>query len=638
MIETVVGLFEDRVAKFSDNPLVHEKKDGKYVALTYSEVRAEVLRFAAGLVALGLKRGDRVGMISEGRADWLIAELGMFYAGVVNVPLSVKLEAGSDIFFRLNHSDARMVIVSRTQQAKVESVFESLSNLEKIICLDKSETESDHCLPFDDIKQLGDKLLADNTAKADFDRLWQSVSPDDLANISYTSGTTSDPKGIMLTQRNYAVNAQQSCTLMTIDQTDRTLTVLPWDHSFAHTACLYSFICYGASIASQEIGRTPMETLKNIPKNILEIRPNLMMSVPALSKAFRKNIENGIRQKGPLTQWLFDCGLRVAYAYNGNGYNRGRGARIFLKPLYALFDKILFSKIRQGFGGKLRFFVGGGALLDIELQRFFAAVGMPVMQGYGLSEASPVISSNALHCHKFGSSGKTVKYLDIKILDTDGNELPQGEKGEIVIRGGNVMKGYWKNEKATAETIHDGWLHTGDMGYIDADGFLYVLGRFKSLLIGNDGEKYSPEGIEEALVDSRFIEQCMLYNNQNAYTSAMVVPAVPALRDELKRRGIDTNSDEAMNAALQIIQHEIDQFKAGGQMSGQFPERWLPSAIVILPEAFTEKNRLINSSMKMVRGKVVEYFADELAYLYTPEARNIVNGMNMKNISKIMSK
>ena len=233
---------------------------------------------------------------------------------------------------------------------------------------------------------------------------------------------------------------------------------------------------------------------------------------------------------------------------------------------------------------------------------------------------------------------KIVKYLDIKILDTDGNELPQGEKGEIVIRGGNVMKGYWKNEKATAETIHDGWLHTGDMGYIDADGFLYVLGRFKSLLIGNDGEKYSPEGIEEALVDSRFIEQCMLYNNQNAYTSAMVVPAVPALRDELKRRGLDTNSDEAMNAALQIIQHEIDQFKAGGQMSGQFPERWLPSAIVILPEAFTEKNRLINSSMKMVRGKVVEYFADELAYLYTPEARNIVNGLNLKNISKIMSK
>jgi long-chain acyl-CoA synthetase len=194
---------------------------------------------------------------------------------------------------------------------------------------------------------------------------------------------------------------------------------------------------------------------------------------------------------------------------------------LFFLPL----DKILFSKVREAFGGQLDFFIGGGALLDIELQHFFYAIGMPMFQGYGLSEATPIISSNSLSKHKLGSSGHLVKWLDLKICDTDGNELANFEKGEILIRGENVMAGYYKNEKATAETIIDGWLHTGDMGYMDNDGFLYVTGRFKSLLISSDGEKYSPEGIEEALADgSKYIEQVVLHNNQSPYTTALLVP------------------------------------------------------------------------------------------------------------------
>jgi long-chain acyl-CoA synthetase len=264
-------------------------------------------------------------------------------------------------------------------------------------------------------------------------------------------------------------------------------------------------------------------------------------------------------------------------------------------------------------------------------------VGLPICQGYGLTEAAPVISSNVPHDVVFGSSGKLVKNLEIKILDDNGNELPTGEKGEIVIKGDNVMKGYWNNPTATADSLKDGWLHTGDMGYMGKDDFLYVLGRFKSLLIGNDGEKYSPEGIEEALVDqSPYIQQVMLYNNQNPYTVGMVVPDMEAINRELKRHGIAKGSDEAVTAAIEIIQKEINEYKKGGKYHGEFPERWLPATVAILPEAFTTENKMLNATMKMVRDKVTAYFAKELEFLYTAQAKNIVNEMNIEAMKKWM--
>jgi long-chain acyl-CoA synthetase len=260
---------------------------------------------------------------------------------------------------------------------------------------------------------------------------------------------------------------------------------------------------------------------------------------------------------------------------------------------------------------------------------------MPMCQGYGLSEAAPCISSNVPDAIKFGTSGRLVKYLDLKICDLDNNELPQGEKGEIVVRGDNVMLGYWNNPKSTAETLKDGWLYTGDMGYMDSDGFLYVLGRFKSLLIASDGEKYSPEGIEEALIDqSPFIDQCMLFNNQNAYTSGMIVPNMPAINREIEKHGMKPGTDEALTEALKIIQKEVDAYKAGGKFADSFPERWLPSTIVILPEGFTEQNHLLNSTMKMVRGKITERFRDELEFLYTSEAKSIINQRNLDTLKK----
>ena len=353
------------------------------------------------------------------------------------------------------------------------------------------------------------------------------------------------------------------------------------------------------------------------------------MTVPALAKNFKKNIEKGIREKGKTIEKLFNHAVRLAYWYNGNGWNRGEGLKVFVKPLLLLFDKILFKKVREGLGGRIKFFVGGGALLDLDLQRFFYALGMPMLQGYGLTEAAPIISGNSLAKHKLGTSGYLVTDMELKICDEDGKEIPMEEKGEIVIRGENVMKGYWKNEAATKETIKDGWLYTGDMGYMDKDGFLYVVGRFKSLLIADDGEKFSPEGIEEAMVEHcSFIDQCMMYNNQNPYSVLLIVPNADAMKRWMTEHGHSAENEAGTEAVLEELQNQLKVYRQGGLHEELFPQRWLPAAIGLLPEGFTEENSLMNSTLKMVRDKITERYSELLEFLYTPEAKNLKNNKN----------
>jgi len=633
-MKTLIELFETSVQKFPNNPQLWEKLTDKYVPTTYKQVQQSVFEFGAGLMALGLKKGERAGLLSEGRNYWLISELSILYCGAINVPLSVKLES-SELKFRLEHSGAKMLVISSGQSPKLAEIIDQLPSLETVIIMDGVATPGSKEIAFAEVVAKGVAFLAVEENKKAFEQVWKNIQPDDVANISYTSGTTADPKGIMLTHYNYTINVIQANAVLEITPDFITLATLPWDHSFAHTACLYTFMLKGASVASIQTGKTPLETLRNVPVNIQEIKPYIMMSVPALSKNFRKNIEKGIQSKGAFTEKLFNHALKVGYAYNGDGWNRGKGWRALLKPQVLLYDKIIFSKIRANFGGNLQFFIGGGALLDIELQRFFSAIGVPVYQGYGLTEASPIISANCPEFVKFGSSGKVVKYLECKIVDSDNNELPAGQKGEIIVKGGNVMKGYWKNPKSTSETVIDGWLHTGDMGYLGKDGYLYVMGRFKSLLIGNDGEKYSPEGIEEAIVDqSPIIEQAMLYNNQNPYTVGMFVPNIPEISRQLEKHGISLKSDAGYAKALEMLKAEIDHYKKGGKFENLFPERWLPASIFILPEAFTEQNHMLNSTMKMVRGKITEHYTNEINFLYTPEAKNIVNPMNIGALKK----
>jgi long-chain acyl-CoA synthetase len=633
---TLPHLFENSVFHFPDNALMWEKQNGTYRSTSFAETRELVHRCAAGFLSLGLRKGDRVALISEGRNDWVVAELGILYAGGINVPLSVKIDEVADLKFRIAHARCRMVVVSGNHAHKIFALREALADLETIILLDPPEAARPGELTFDDLLGKGETFLA--THRAEFEERWRSLSGADLANICYTSGTVADPKGVILTHRNYTANVAQGTALYPLPEHFVTLLILPWDHAFAHTCGVYALASTGASFAAVEVGKTPMETLRNIPVNIREIRPTFLMSVPALARNFRKGIEAGVRSKGVVVELLFRLGLKIAYAYNADGWSRGKGWRFLLKPLVLLFDAVVFSKVRDNFGGRLEYFIGGGALLDVELQRFFAAIRIPMYQGYGLTEAAPVISSNTPEKHKFGSSGPIVPALELKICDEQGKVLAPGHKGEIVVKGENVTPGYWENEKATSGTVRDGWLFTGDLGYLDADGFLYVLGREKSLLIGHDGEKYSPEGIEETIVDnSPYIDQLMLHNSQSPYTVGLLVPNRERLLHWLKHHHHDVSAVAAADAVLRMLEHEIAMYRSGGKHAGLFPERWLPSAIAILPESFTEQNRFLNSTLKMVRGKIEHAYGPRIAALYTAEGRDICTPENRSVIVALLS-
>ena len=632
-METIVQFLENSVDKFGDNVFLMEKNDGVYQSTTYKETKIKVEQLANGLLKLGINKNDHVALLSEGRNDWIISELAILYCGAVNVPLSIKLES-QEILFRVNHSKARVLMVSRQQATKIEKIKSQFKTVETIIYLDRVSFKHDNEFLLSDVVESGieyqklhPELLIERKSL---------LKPSDYANITYTSGTTSDPKGIILSHKNFTANVKQAYSLMDIPEWYKTLLILPLDHCFAHVAGIYSFMGKGAALAMVEMGNSPLQTLKNIPKNIREIKPNLLLSVPALAKNFKKNIDKGIKEKGKFTYSLYKLAIKNAYKYNKEGYNKGTNGSFWRKPFVWLFDVILFRKIRLFFGGELKYFIGGGALLDIELQRFFYAIGIPMMQGYGLSEATPIISSNSLNKHKLGSSGFFVNNMEVKICDDNGNSLPNFSKGEIVIKGDNVMVGYWQNSEATKETVIDGWLHTGDMGYVDNDGFLYVLGRFKSLLISSDGEKYSPEAIEEALVEkTKFIDQIVLHNNQDPYTIGLIYPDYEALRAELKRSDVRLSSNEGKQLALNLLNEEINHFKKGGKYSNEFPERWLPSAVALLEEGFNEKNKLMNSTMKVVRGKVTERYKDKIDYLYNKGGKRIDNQINIEALSKV---
>ena len=635
---TIIDFVELYTHKFADHPYLREKVGGEWKVYTQEQTRTEAYRIGAGLMSLGLEKGDKIALLSESRAMWILAELGAMYAGATDVPLSVNLAEGADLIFRINHSESKWVLVSGNNLPKIRAIKASCPQLKRIIVFDDTAFEYDS-LEADEIRMSEVQAMGDEFLKArpgDFVERYKSIGPDDYANISYTSGTTADPKGILLTHRNYTANVAQGNSVISVGEGEVMLIILPLDHCFAHVAGMYTMMYYGGSIAFVPIGKNALATLRNVPIAIKETRPHVMLSVPALARNFKKNIENGIKAKGPTVEKLFNFAVRNAIAYNKEYYNRGGILNWWRKPLMWLFDKLIFKNVREGFGGRMRFFVGGGALLDIELQRFFCAVGMPMFQGYGLTEATPIICANSEGHAIFGSSGRIVKPMDIKICDSDGKEVPIGEKGEIVIRGENVMAGYWKNPKATADTVIDGWLHTGDMGYIcpwDTD-FLYVVGRFKSLLISSDGEKYSPEAFEDSLPEvSKFVSQVVLHNNQNPYTVVLIVPEKDALKEFVKKQGLDPESREGKIAMLDKIQAERDTYRTGGPHADLFPDRWLPAAVIICEEAFSIANQMMNSTMKIVRRKVEEHYADRIDYAYTAEGKALHNEKNINALN-----
>lgn len=630
---TIIDFVNHHVSLYENDPYLYEKVGKEWKPTTFGQTKELAQRIAGGLMALGVEKEDRISYLAEGRNLWIIGEFGLMYAGAISVPLSIKLAESNDLLFRIKHSDSKFIITTALQLPKIRKVIADLPLVHKIILLDDIQDKEANEVNFSELLALGDEYRKEH--QAELDARSASVKPNDIATICYTSGTTADPKGVVLTHRNYTANVEQARSVIGVNKGERMLIILPMDHCFAHVAGIYCMMSFGACIGTVPSGKTGAATLKNIPIAINEFKPNVMLSVPSLAKNFKAKLEGGVKANGKFITGLYNLGLNLAISYNKEGYNKGGFCHWWKKPIIALVDKLIFSKMRQGMGGELRFFVGGGALLDIDLQRFFYAIGMPMYQGYGLSEATPIISANAEAKHILGSSGKVVTPMEIKIMDDEGRELPYGEKGEIVIYGENVMAGYWKNPEATADTVRDGWLHTGDMGYMRDAEMLYVVGRFKSLLIGADGEKYSPEGIEENIAEnSPFINDILLHNNQDPYTIGLVVPNWDALKAYAKaqKAGIDLKSDEAKTLMLEKIHAEVAEYRKGGKFAGMFPDRWVPSVLCVLPEPFTEQNGMMNSTMKVVRGKVEKAYQNHIDLAYASDKKAEFEALNKASL------
>lgn len=642
MKRTVLQMLRDAAKSFPDTAYSNQKGDSGWVGMTYPEIMKESRFLAAGLIEIGLKKDEKIALLSEGRNRWISGEFGILFAGCINVPLSIKL-LPDEVMFRLNHSESRAIFLSRNTFEKVASVWKQIKSNLKIIYIDDDLNQiSDHCkefgincdkdiILFSDLVQKG-KDLWDQIEEELLD-LEDTILEEDVVTISYTSGTTGDPKGIMLTHLNYHANCNDAMKFFNVAMGDRLYIILPLDHSFAHTVGIYAGLLRGLSLYFVDARGGGVQTLKNIPINLVEANPHFMLTVPALTGNFMLKIKDGVAAKGKFANGIFQMGLNAGKRMFRDGHNKAPWYIMMVNALpYSIANKMIFSKVRKIFGESIRYCVGGGALLDIRQQVFFYSLGVPVYQGYGLSEATPIISANTPEVHKLGTSGKVIPNIEVKIIKSDETEAVQGEQGEIVIRGDNVMKGYYKNEEATKKTIKNGWLYTGDLGYFDEDDYLMVVGREKALLISADGEKYSPEGIEEAIQNSaKMIQQVMVYNDMQKYTTAIITLNISKVQSYIKKHEI---ADPEV--LLKAIKQDINRFKNTSEYKNQFPEKWIPITFQIAAEVFSEQNLLINSSMKMVRHKIQETYASQIEFMYSTSGSNIVNPLNVDAIKGLL--
>lgn len=643
MERTVINMLREAAQQHHNTAYVNQKGDQGWEFKTFPQVLELSGFFAMALVEAGFKANDRIALLAEGRNDWVITEFGILRAACINVPLSIKL-LPEEINFRLKHAACRAIIVSANTIEKALLSFDAtILNNFKLIFMDADirpyisllhnaglSLES-NVLMLSEMYATGKNAATQLPNK--LNEIENQITENQVVTISYTSGTTGNPKGIMLTHLNYHANSNDAMQYFQVKEGDHLMLILPLDHSFAHTVGIYASLVKGLSIFFVDARGGGLNALKNIPINLKEANPHFLLTVPMLTGNFMQKMKDGVAAKGGIIEKLFNAGVSIGIEMYGNGFGQKPKVSYCKKIIYKLAYVLIFKKLQKIFGNNIRFCVGGGALLDISQQQFFAAIGVPVFQGYGLTEATPIISANTPARHKLGTSGMVIPGVECKIIDDKGSELPKGMKGEIIIRGNNVMKGYYLNPEATAATIRDGWLWTGDLGYFDEDDFLVVVGRQKALLIAANGEKYSPEGIEEAIVNaSEMISQVMVYNDMSPYTIGVVTLNTEKIKKFIRENNI-TSSDEVMKA----IRQSFYQFLENEAYKNQFPEVWIPKTFTIVAEPFSEQNNMINSTMKMVRHKVFEAYQTSISLLFTAEGSDPVHANNKHIIKQLFS-
>ena len=634
--KTVFEMLNSASIKYANKPYLSHKGDNGWERTTFSQAKNKAQILASAFIELGIKYEDKLAILSEAKANWIISEFAALYSGGISVPLSIKL-LPEEVPLRVNHSDSKIFIISENTLEKVIQLWDKYENKDlKLVVLDQPSNKiSKQCKLYnfdenkliyvDDLYTLGQENLDKNIKK--IQDIEANTKEDDLVTISYTSGTTGNPKGIMLTHLNYYSNSNEAVNTFQIRELISTLIILPTDHSFAHTVGIYTSLVRGISLHFVDARGGGMNALKNIPKNLIEAESNFLLTVPALTSNFINKIKEGVKAKGSFIEGLFKRGIEAAIIRNGDGFSKPNSFIQFSNYFsYILAEKLIFKKLRLIWGPNIEFFVGGGALLDIKQQQFFKAIGVPVYQGYGLTEAAPIISTNTPYVHKMGTSGKLLSNITCKICDDNGKELPKGIRGEIVVKGDNVMKGYYKNKEASKEVLKDNWLYTGDLGYFDEDDFLIVVGREKALLISDDGEKYSPEEIEEAIVNSSdLINQAMVYNDHKKYTTALITVNKDAINDLIQTENIKSHTE-----IIERTKQELHKFNQQEEFKGKFPEKWIPSNFQLIEEEFSEGNKMINSTLKMVRHRITETHKNRIDVMYKPSAQEEAHKENEK--------
>ena len=591
---TLISMLEDSIQHYGGKPaLAHKPKGETYQDISYTELGESVDAFSNGLTALGVQKQDRVAILSENRPEWAISDFGILKAGAVTVPMFSTLTA-AQVGYILKDSGSKIICVSTSGQLeKVTAIRDEVSTLEQVIVFDRLEDEPPAgVIQFEAVCELeGEEREND-------------ASEDDIATIIYTSGTTGDPKGVMLTHANFIFNLQACKSLIDVSDADVLLSFLPLSHVFERLGGHYVPLFSGAKVAYAE-------SILTVRQNMQEIAPTVMLSVPRLYETMHDRILRAVQEGSSVKQKIFHWGVSVGSAVS-SAIQNGKKPSAILQLQQNIADKLVFAKLKAATGGRLRFFISGGAALPQAIAEFFHAAGILILEGYGLTETSPVISLNHPAGWKFGTVGAPVPGIEVEIA----------EDGEILTRGPHVMKGYFNNESATAEVIdEEGWFHTGDIGIIDADGFVKITDRKKNIIVLSNGKNVAPQPIESELVQSPFIDQILLVGNERKNLAALIVPNFEALKAWAAENGVGIGSTDGETPPL-LETREVQQLIQGEIRSRltDFADFEQVRRFTLLEKEFTQEADEMTPTLKLKRNVIIERYGDAIEEMYPEDA------------------
>ena len=596
--QTLPELFQNTVAQYGAKTALRYKVAKEWQDITYTELAGRVEALASGLAAIGVGKNDRVALLSENRTEWSIADLAVLHLGAVVVPIYPTLPS-SQVAYIVRNSEAKVLIVENAKQyAKVEStdVHAELPALQSVVVMDATK------LPDGANVQTLDAVIVhgkENPLGSVYAETWKNVTPADLASLVYTSGTTGDPKGAMLTHGNFASNVFMSLEHFerqgeAVTSADTFLSFLPLCHVFERTTGYYLVFAVGGTIAYSEGVRTLLDDMATA-------KPTIMVCVPRVYESFAERIQGTVEKEPEAKQKIFADAIAVGKEYADKKRDTGHAGPI-LWAKHVAFDKLVFATLRQKFGGAIRFFVAGGAALAPDTARFFEAFGLPIIEGYGMTEASPVMAVNPNRRVKIGTVGICLPHCEIKIA----------ADGEILFKGPNIMRGYWKNDAATAEMIDtDGWLHTGDIGEFDDEGYVKITDRKKDIIVLANGKNVAPQPIEQVLKTSPFITEIVLIGDKQNIVTALVVPNRDKLKEWATGEGLTFATDGELLSAPQVVKKvksEID-----GLSKERFADHERVKKFALLNATFSVDGGEMTPTLKVKRKAVLQKYAKEVA-------------------------